>query len=273
MNYAKVIGSALQLFPRKIKVTLIDATTGNKIGRHKIGAQFLPTAFNRPTIVEIENVNWRVLKADPIMADDFFYTKKLTLHVRSANETQVDSPLKYNLPTICNTLPGVGENNFNSAFILEMEADEWRQIEFLSVDQLEPTINALGTIEAILMGQGNPLLGYEQQYIRTSEHSFDLSISLNEFYSLFPGHEKGHIFLKGVGIARDGFAIRTSMYKYYGLISNGIIRTLGITEFESAEDEVMKIMTSFNLFLVDWCRTIRISAGVDETPKEDILNI
>ncbi|WP_315816510.1 hypothetical protein [Paraflavitalea speifideaquila] len=77
MNYAKVIGSALQLFPKKIKVTLIDAASGNNIGKHFIPAVQLPTAFNRPTILEVDNIKWRVLKADPVLADDFLFSKSL----------------------------------------------------------------------------------------------------------------------------------------------------------------------------------------------------
>jgi hypothetical protein len=272
MNYAKVIGSALQLFPKKIKVTLIDVATGKNLGKHIIPAARLPAAFNRPTILEIDNINWRVLKADPVLADDFLYTKKLILQVRNASSNDSEE-LKFSLPTVCKELPATGTDSLFHAFTLELDESDWRQVEFLPLSQSEEIEQAIKTIETILTGQPNPLLGYEQQYSRNEAEQAGLSIPWSEFCDLVSNPVLGNIALKNNGFVEDGFAIRSESYTYYGVVREGLIQMLSIIQFDSADDEFMQVIGKYQLTMVDWCGARRMSAEAGENPKSEFVEI
>lgn len=272
MNYAKAIGSVLQLFPKKIKVTLIDAVTGDCLGKHKIPAELLPAAFNRPTTLEIQNINWRVLNAEPISADDFLFTKKLTLQVQHAAIVGTDL-LKYSLPTVCNDLPSTGTGSLYHDFTLEITESDWRQVEFVQLQQSSVIEEAVKIIENILTNQLNPLLGYERQYIRDNGLLLNLVIPLEEFCLQLMNPVKGNIFYRNAGFVENGFAIRTDSYTYYGLQENGIIQTLSLLQFDWADDEFMRVLSTYKLFLIDWCNAFRISAEAGETPKNEFITI
>lgn len=272
MNYAKVIGSALQLFPKKIKVTLIDAATGKSLGKHTIPAAALPAAFNRPTVLEIDNTNWRVLKADPISADDFLYSKKLILEVCNADNTATQE-LKYSLPTVCKELPAIGIDSLYQAFTLELDQEDWRQVEFLPLGQSEAIEEAIKSIESILTGQPNPLLGYEQQYSRNDVAQPGLAIPWSEFCDLLPNPVLGNVVVNNKRLVQDGFAIRSEGYTYYGIVREGLIQMLCLTQFDSADDEFMQVIDTFQLTMVDWCGARRMSAEVGEKPKSEYIDI
>ncbi|AXY75206.1 hypothetical protein D3H65_14980 [Paraflavitalea soli] len=272
MNYAKVIGSALQLFPKKIKVTLIDAVTGKSLGKHTIPAAQLPGAFNRPTILNIDNSNWRVLKADPILADDFLFSKRLMLEVRRADSADA-LELKFNLPSICKELPVTGADSLFQAFTLELDQDDWRQVEFLPLSRSGEIEEAIKLIEAILTGQPNPLLGYEQQYSRHDAGQPGLSIPWDAFCGLVPNPVLGNVALANNELVQDGFAIRSEGYTYYGIVREGLIQTLCLTQFDSADDEFMQVISTFQLTMVDWCGARRMSAEVGEKPKSEFIEI
>lgn len=268
MNYAKIIDSAIQLFPKRIKVTLIDADTGIKLGKHKVPAQQLPSAFNRPTTLEIDNISWRVFKAMPVSADDFLYSKKLTLHVQHA--TQVNSnQLRYPVPTIIE-LPVIGPNSSESHFVLELDETDWRQIEFLPNAILPEIEETIKTVEAILKGQPEPLLGYEQQHGRFIPNP--LALPFDGFYELVNGIEKGVVQISDHGFVQNGFAIRSDSYTYYGVQENGIIQALSITQFDSFDDELMAVLNGYELVMCDWCNANVLSiVSTEGMPENAIL--
>lgn len=272
MNYAKVIGSALQLFPKKIKVTLIDAATGKSLGKHIIPEAQLPRAFNRPTTLEIDHINWRVLKADPVSADDFLYTKKLTLQVQQTDQAKLQ-PFMFSTPTVCKELPATGATSLYDAFTLKLDEADWRQVEFLPLSQAEEIEEAIKTIETILTGQPNPLLGYEQQYSRNDTKLAGLSIGWGEFCDLLPNPVLGNVVVNNKVLVQDGFSIRSEGYTYYGIVKEGLIQTLCLTQFDSADDEFMQVISTFTLTLVDWSGARRISAEAGEKPKSEYVEL
>lgn len=264
--------AASGLFPKRIKVTLVDAATGNSLGKHKIPAELLPSAFNRPITLEINNINWRVLEADPVLADDFLFTKKLTLQVQDA--ANVDpAQLKFSLPTICSEFPVTGAASLCHDFTLKIEEADWQQIEFLPLIQAGIIEEAVKTVESILNGQPNPLLGYERQYIRDNVLQPGLTIPWEEFCALLINPVKGNVFFNNAGFVQNGFAVRSDSYTYYGILENDLIRTLCLHQFDWADDEFMRVLSLYELSLVDWCNASRISAEAGETPQSEYINI
>lgn len=272
MKYLKMFEAVAALFPRNINVTLVDATTGNGLGKHKIPAELLPAVFNRPTTLEIQGINWRILKADPVSADDFLVTKKLTLHVQNSASIDIEQ-LRFSLPTICNELPLSGATSLYHDFTLELAGSSWRQIEFLSLSRLQIVEEAIKTIETILTSQPNPLLGYERQYIRDNTIQPRLAIPWEAFCALLTNPVRGNVFFNSKGFVQNGFAVRSDSYIYYGILENEYIHTLCLNHFDWADDELMRVLSIYELSLVDWCNSSRISAEVDESLKGEFIKI
>ncbi|MBO9565453.1 MAG: hypothetical protein J7621_21935 [Niastella sp.] len=272
MNYAKVIGSALKLFPKKINVTLIDAATGNRLGKYKLLAELLPNAFNRPVTLVINNTRWRVLEAEPLLADDFLFTKKLTLRVQPS-ESEGVRELNFDLPSKCSEVPATGVTCLYDDFTLEVSESDWRQVELLPISQSDSIEQAVKEVENILNSQPNPLLGYEQQYIRDNALQPELTIPFDEFCTLLINPVKGNILFNNNGFVQHGFALRSDSYTYYGIIENEHIKTLCLRLFEWADDEFMRVLSTYGLCLVNWCNAVRISAEAGETPKSQYIDI
>ena len=272
MKYLRMFEAASGLFPKRIQVTLVDASTGSNLGKHKVPAELLPAAFNRPITLEIQDTNWRVLKANPVSADDFLFTKKLTLHVQNA-VSKDSRQFRFSLPTICNELPATVAETLFHDFTVELGETDWRQIEFMPLNQSTITEEAIKTIEAILTGQANPLLGYEQQYIRDNAMQPGMAIPWQAFCALLTNPVYGNIFFNNKGFVQNGVSVRSDSYTYYGILENGYIHTLGLIQFDWADDEFMRVLSTYELSLVDWCNASRISAEAGEEPKNEFISI
>lgn len=272
MKYLRMFEAAAGLFPKRIKVTLIDSVTGNNLGNYKIPAELLPAAFNRPITLEIDNINWRVLHAEPVLADNFMFTKKLTLQVQQA--ANVDArQLKFSLPTVCSILPDTSACSLYHDFTLEIEEADWRQLEFMPLNKSAIVEEGVKAIEAILEGQSNSLLGYERQYLRDTALQPGLAIPIEEFCILLVNPVRGNIFFTNQGLVQSGFALRSDSYTYYGILENGLIRTLCLSQFDWADDELMQVLAAYELSLVDWCNAARLSAEAGEEPKNEFIKI
>jgi hypothetical protein len=272
MNYLKLFTAASGLFPQKVKVTLIDVTTGNDLGKYKISAELLPVAFNRPVTLEINNIKWRVLNAEPVLADDFLFTKKLRLKVQNAAETDIKQ-LQFSHPSICNEQPATGTAGPYTDFMLSVSGADWRQIEFLAAVQLEGVEEASKKIETILNGQPNALLGYDQQYIREKALLPNLALPWIEFCTLIKDPILGNIFFDNGGFVENGFAVQSEGYTYYGILENDVIRVLCLTQFDCVDDELMRILSAYGLLLADWCNASILSAELGKEPKSEFINI
>ncbi|WP_276481205.1 hypothetical protein [Paraflavitalea pollutisoli] len=285
MNYAKVIGSALQLFPKKIQVTLLEPGTDRLLGKCKLPAATLPPAFDRPTTLTINNTLWRVLAASPLSADDFLYSKKLLLHVQPVTQT---SPDRFFWPTRCDWEPevisypaGLATDEVSSrtdpagaseSERLTLDRRDWLQLQLLPLQQREIVEEALSHIRAILKRESNPLLGYEQQYLRTGIAVAGLSIMWEDFLQQLNEPTPMSLTLEPGHAVRNAFCLRTDSYTYYGLVQDGLITSLGLAALEYVDEELMRILEAFQLELVDWCRVSRLSAEPGDPPKSEAID-
>jgi hypothetical protein len=272
MNYAKLLSAATTLFPKTVKVKLIDAATGELLHKHKIPLQQLPVAFNKPTILEINNLHWRVLKADPVLADDFMFTKKLTLHVRDAATMSAHAQELFDVPSICDPLPATGASVLYNEFTLAITGNGWRQLEFLPIQHWSIIEEEIKTVEGILGGQPNALIGYVEQYHRKKTGAIELGIPWQTFFALLPRPMSGNVYYDEKGFVENGFALRTESYTYYGLLKNGNIQSLCLTQYDGIDDELMQVLETFKLVLTDWCNASTLSAEPGETPKSEFVN-
>jgi hypothetical protein len=255
MNYAKVLDAALTLFPKKIKVTCIDGVTGQQIGKYKIPLNQVPLVFNKPVTTTIDGNEWRVIKADPVNADDIAIFKKLTLHVLNKDQLQ-QTFLGHQVPTRHASNPLTIPIPFYQQFTIDVTADDWLQLEFLPAQSLSLIQEELALIDPILLAENgfNPLLGYENIHIRNLTAQLGTNIPFDAFCAAIQVTQKGNIRLAGGDFIENGFALRTDNYEYYGTVENNRITRLCLTDFDCIDDEFSQLATTWDLVFVNWCQ-------------------
>jgi hypothetical protein len=253
MNYAKVLDGALQLFPRRIKVTLVEAATGTTIIRCKMPLEQLPVAFNKPTVMEVEGRAWRILQAAPVLADDFSFSRRLVLRVQEWSGA-VDNSL-YMEPTIAGETPLTVANRLFENSNLLLPASGWRQIEFLPMSLLPVIEEEMAIVNRILQpAEGSdPLQGYREMYRREKTAAANLQIPFDDVCRMLPGCEKGSVQLDGEEYVQKGFSLRSLDHSYYGRLQGNEITQLGLYVFVYMDEELMQMMERYELVLVDWC--------------------
>ncbi|SDG48788.1 hypothetical protein [Chitinophaga filiformis] len=261
MKILQVIDSASILFSQKIKVILVHAETKELISTHILDKRQLPPEFNKPTILEIENIRWRVVKANVDSPGNYFRSPKISLHVILS-----DHPLpvnKFLVPThaLFNQFTTTNTISLFKDFSLALADEEWLQFEFHpveSIDFIQETTSIISTIINSPDENGN-LLGYTSSYIRDSTWARPLQIQLDEFCSFMNIKEKGNIIMPNNNFIENGFSLRSDNYIYYGITNNGAIKKLAITGFDCIDDELSAILSRFNLVFVDWCNASILS--------------
>lgn len=266
MNYAKVVGAAMQLFPKKINVTVINEVTGATIGKYKIPLGQLPENFNKPTIIEIEGNAWRVVKADPVSADDFSIFKKLTLHILEKAQWQ-DERLHFNVPTRHAYHALTMNTPMFDDFILDISEDDWKQVEFLPTAALPLIQEEMNQIQPMLLTDlpGGLLWGYDNLYERFRTADCPLSISLADFCETVQAQKMGAVRMFGNAFVQDAVAIESLNYTYYGIIAGEELVNLCLPVYDSIDDEFMQVVTKYNLVLADWCnaKVVMIDTGTE----------
>jgi hypothetical protein len=267
MSYLQLFTAAQQLFPKHINVTLTNAVSGAKIGTYKVPFEQLPAAFNKPTTLTIANQTWRVLQADPLTAEDFAASKKLSLQV-VANELNHEQIHPYNVPTYpAGDFATTPEPLYNE-FTIDIAKDDWLQYQFLPVPALNDIQEELASITNDMVA--NPLLGYPATHVRQQIAPLTLNIYIDDFCELVNSAYAGAVrFREEKLYIENGFALQSANYLYYGLLQNDHITHLCITAFDSVDDEFMQITTAWQLALVDWCGARVIMAGETEEQQPE----
>src|SRR5688572_10254851 len=200
MNYAKVLDAALTLFPKRINVTCIDGITGQQIGKYKVSLSQLPAMFDKPVTLVIAGNEWRVIQAKPVSADDFSIFKKLTLHVLG-NEQLQRADLGHNVPTRHTSTPTFTTTPLYHDYRLDIQADDWLQMEFLPVATLPEIQEEVAFIDPILLPEKgtNLLRGYETIHVRNQTAQLGVAIPFDAFCAAIQVQSTGNLRLAGNG--------------------------------------------------------------------------
>lgn len=239
--------------PRKVKVNFVRAFNRESIGMDKINLNELPFSFNKPTIIEWREIQWRVLMAEPGNADEFSITRKLTLHVQENNLVD-HSEIGFNEATICDDRPVVTRDRLYDSFVIYKTAQQWKQFEFVPqsiIPIIEEEIEIVRTILFPTDGR-NTLLGYKQRHQRRGRNQ-TLAIHASKFHELVGNAECGDLHFDGKGYVGQGMAWRSDNHTYYGLVNTTGIAELFVDTFDSVDEELYRIINNFSLALVDWC--------------------
>lgn len=270
MNFLRIADGTAGLFPKKQKIVLVRAFSDEKIGEYKIGEEQLPGEFNKPTCVEIGGFNWRIIKANVVREASYFFSKKLVLHVEEAEVFSVSG--KYTVPTkSIENAEFVNENA--EPVLINIPSEEWRQIEFLPAEKIDQIQYSLDNIKRILdmAEEGNALLGYDEVYLRSEQFNNSLQLPFDEFVEMVEAVNVGYVSFGRNGIVKKGFALESRQNIYYGICENDIIVELGVQNFESIDDEIIRITTRYGLVFVDWCSARIFMDTPPDAPEKDII--
>lgn len=260
------------MFGRQIRVTLVDAETGESISEMEQPAGDLPETFETYTTLRVGNATWEVMTAEPADRREYLKTGSLRLQIRRVEATSIPiSELSYSLPTIDRRMPEIDEGISKfSKNILEIIEDDWRQIEFVSKNHLQAVQAELQRITRVIADSAGNATFRDLIVRETIQHPLgDVLLStdelLAEMYECKPFEGLG--FRNVQGVISDGFAIRTGEGLYlYGQSPARHMTVLGLLRARSAKapaddaSAIAELMRSKELVLVDWCKGIAVES-------------
>ncbi|NML22964.1 hypothetical protein HHL16_18955 [Pseudoflavitalea sp. G-6-1-2] len=251
MNFLKLADGVSGLFPRKIKIDLIRSSTGQKEDSLVIREDLIPETFNKPTLLEIKKHIWRVVDAKVTRDGSYFFSKRLQLYVEDPDQFQIGD--RFMVPSRPAIFPFMQETNVTDEQTM-LHIDEWREFEFLPVKMASAIHEEILSIEAILNAEtnANTLLGYDRFLNRNALFDNALQISVDDFIEVTEGFMKGKVCVKSRGVVENSFVIESSSATYYGLCTEGMITELSMLYFDSVDDELITLLTTFNLVAIDW---------------------
>ncbi|MCF6402121.1 hypothetical protein L3C95_04500 [Chitinophaga filiformis] len=261
MNILLMVDSASTLFQKKVNVTLVHAESKAVINNHALNDFPLPEQFNKPTILDIENTRWRIVKVETLRSGNYFRSAKVQLYVLPPDS--IVDPNKFLVPTLVpreQIITTDAAQAFND-FTLHLSHDEWLQFEFLPLSNIEQIQETTAIIESIINApdENNNLWGYSSYHIRDLTWNYRLGIPFEDFCGFTGIADKGNIVLSNAAFVKNGFALRSSDHIYYGIVNNGVITKLAIKNFDCLDEELSNVLSKYGLTFVDWCNASILS--------------
>lgn len=255
MNILLMVDSVSTLFPKKVNVTLVHAESKEVINEHALNEFPSPEHFNKPTILDIGDTRWRVVKAETLRSGNYFRSAKVQLHVVPPDN--VIDKNKFLVPTLASLdqIPITNLAPLYSDFPLRISHDEWLQFELLPLANIDQIQETTAIIESIINSPegNNNLLGYSSCHTRDLTSNSQLEIPFDDFCSFANITAKGNILLPSDDVVKNGVSLNSGDHIYYGILNNGIINKLAIKDFDCLDEELSNVLSKYSLTFVDWC--------------------
>ena len=224
----------------------------------------LPDTFEIDTVMHLGEDDWRVLKAEPAEKTHFRESKNLNLFLAKDELSTIDpNEVLFSLATINNSLAQV-KNADSLEDVMVFREDDWRQVEFVDVDNEDAINQEFGCIYDIYQNHLEEA-GFKEIHLRDKieEPLKKCSITIDMLKESFDVVKcyNGVAFNTAAATIVNGFALEIKYnWVLWGEVNEeGNILTLNISQLENAD--VKKIaktiddfLQSYNLFLVDWTR-------------------
>ncbi|MBW8686333.1 hypothetical protein [Chitinophaga rhizophila] len=253
MKILTAVDSIFSLFPQKVDIIFIHALS-DAILQYNPKKVILPDSFDRPTLITINGNKWRVMKAEVRESTSYFGKKRIKLYIIEAEHST--AAIKYAVPSQA-TCPKLVPNSspLANTQLFSTDADNWLQLSFYPLYDL-PKIQEM-TDEVLTIidnARTNPLAGYNTVLNREQLEGGSLQINLNNFVKYLSNPSPGSIQWDNSGYIENGFVISSDSYVYYGsLDTEGKIRQLALQQLDYVNDELVNILSEYQLILVDWC--------------------
>lgn len=239
--------------PKLIRITLINDKSGEQLADFVIPPVRVSDNIAEPgALVEFDCGLFEVVSASPATKADGLRTGKVSLRGQFQKILSADS-FRYRDATIERTLPDMVKGNPEACFEL-MEGD-WRQMEFISRDQIA-TVEL--EFEAIRQAaaSGSPGTGYMQTYLRDSIRKplGMQGVSFEDLRRRYPSSAIRPLWIGGfTNVIKDGFAIEVSVTQWlYGINDRGRVRVLGAFDLQNDLDPAFGSPLGDDFVLVNW---------------------
>jgi len=246
-----------------IEVVFLNAEDESRIAGGNIPASQLPETFAKNTVMHIGEQPWQVVKADPVTAEEFIESGKLTLTCAKI-EYISDKGILYSLPTFNESMPETGETAPEEN-VFTLHEDDWRQMEFISSSYMEAINEELRAIMAIYQNHQEEA-GFSHVHVRKAvKHPLNTTFSLDTLKQFLPPDVKeasAVVFAQDENRIKDVFALNISPLVLYGQFAKaGHINRLGMQFIDTPAntlpyvlDGIVNFMRDYNLVFVDWVR-------------------
>ncbi|MFT4648429.1 MAG: hypothetical protein ACI9X4_001653 [Glaciecola sp.] len=259
-------GPAMMWFRSKVRVTLIEGSTGKTFAVTKMKPQDLPESFVKPTTMHLAGDDWQVVRAVPATRKEYAKSRKLKLHLSRVHGVD-PAPILYSLPSICDAIPGLGVQPVDGSEFLLGE-DDWRQVELVSADQSEQVDDELQRIRQVheTRVEGG---GWPEMRVRSKPRSpISRELTLIDLMARlgFHGRPGGLAYRDSERRVQAGFVLALEGLTLYGEAPDGKVRSLGVDPYSQRSvplESIARLRTlagDLELDLVDWCRCARMAA-------------
>jgi hypothetical protein len=219
------------------------------------------------------------------MATEFRRSGHLLLEMRKAVEKAADpARILYSIPTIEDKLPPIapGSSKHNK-HVLEIDEDDWRQVEFIAAHREFRVDREIEAIRAIIRDHREGP-GFRSIYVREAIPApleGAIPITLSEITALFsPGITPydGLSYRGKAGMIEGGFALRTAAHlQLYGATQAGTVYALCLLGLGAVPTDpgapnplwreihtLSDFMRRKKVMLADWCSMQKLLPGTSD---------
>ncbi|GCE31182.1 hypothetical protein KDA_66660 [Dictyobacter alpinus] len=260
-----------------IETIFIDNSTGQVFGKAEMPVENLPQSFALDTTMHIGDEDWTVANAEPMTAEEFMRTGKLVLTLQKVVKVPAKDIL-FTLPTLCDEIPPVlAGSTKQGKHICELHEDDWRQIEFISIaqqDAIDDEFTKIRDIYQKFSVSNGQFFVFKHIHVR---QPIDVLLpegilldQLTDFFAPMLSRYDGIAYQGSDGLIEGGFAFSVATHLFYGQHVDGMVKMLGIkvgasvpTKKEDIVYALQHFMTTYRLYLVDWCSLQIIPADAE----------
>ncbi len=242
-----------------IVLRFVDAESGKLLGEHPAPESQVPESFEVATTLDIGEIRFEVVHAEPSTRAAAAAQGFLTLRLRRVDVRMVDpKELLCSLPSISNELPPMRAAGPGPS--LRLHEDDWRQVELLSPAAAELAAGDLAAIADVHRAErvGS---GFRRVHVRAAvrEPLAGVQVRIEDLGKAMHAGSVDSLALEGA--VDHGFSIRSpGGIVAYGRAVNGI--ALEIAFVRTAEPplaagkwfELASWIYEHRLLMVDWCR-------------------
>ncbi len=257
-----------------VRVVFVEVASGVSFAESDCPPEMLPESFEAHTTFTIAGSEWEVLSAAPMTRAEYVAAGELFLRVRKMSVRNVPAEeILYSLPTICDALPSIAEGSTKlSKRVLELDEDDWRQIELVSTAHRDEIRSCLARVERIYAEEQTAEGGFKNLYVRSevpsplAQTGLTLDALRARLAPLTTLYE-GLAYVRAAGVIDGGFAFETgASIAVYGTAQAGTLAAVGFLwgelsgALEPFAESLAGLLLRHNLVLVDWCRVHVVEA-------------
>ncbi|MBE7463015.1 MAG: hypothetical protein HS116_05905 [Planctomycetes bacterium] len=258
-----------------VHVEFINASDKSVIAVSDMPVDQLPDSFRIDTSLEMAGKKWSVTDAEPADKADFAASGKLRVTLAEIT-MMAPGDLLFSLPTISNDCGSPVGDTLPHDGLFQIQEDDWRQIEFVSSDQVGQVELELNDIRKIYSERGDGV-GFREIHVRERIPTplMGAVLSIERLRSFFPLKRK----FDAVSIRRTPGTIPTSFAwtaeagpVLWGIASED--RTIVVLclspapcQSELLADGLAKMTREAGVLLVDWCRAQYVTGDKEQFLK------